>query len=104
MKNNPTEPNYQGFPFFNQNDFEDNNKTPKLSRKAVKELMTKQRIAPPAHVWDKIEQVLDQQDLRKGEANKIIASTFSNKQSDKKRKILAAAGVTFVAGILLILF
>jgi|GEM_PF-6215327 len=72
------------------------------SSKAVENIMTEQLVIPPSRVWDKIEQILDQQDNRRNSADKIIADSFrsTNSVSTHKSYILMAAGMSVVAGIL----
>lgn len=76
----------------------------KFSRKAVKKSMTEQLIAPPVRVWEKIERILDQQDERRNQANEILSATLGFKEKAKRKSIYwAAAGVTVVAGVLIII-
>lgn len=72
-----------------------------FSSKAVKTTMTEQLIVPPARVWDKIEQILDEQDNRRNTANQIIASSFNRKSifSEKKLYLATAAGLGVIAGL-----
>ena len=68
-----------------------------LSRKSVKRLMREQPIAPPAHIWNKIEEALDLQD-----AGSLPRKSLSRTNSEvKKRRYLDfAAAVTVLAGLM----
>lgn len=73
-----------------------------FSTNPVKSTMTEQLIIPPARVWDKIEKILDEQDDRRNDANKLIASSFrSNRNTDRRKVYLASvAGLSVVAGLI----
>ena len=76
------------------------------SLKAVKTNMNQHTVAPPSHVWDKIEKILDEQEDRRKQANEIIAASFNNTKSYYGRKsicVAAFAGVSVVAGIMWII-
>ena len=72
-----------------------------LPPKTVKTTMNERIVMPPAHVWDKIEKILDQQDDRRKEADKIITASFTNTKPYKRKSlyVAAVAGVSVVAGI-----
>lgn len=74
-----------------------------FSSKAVKPVMTDQLIIPPAHIWNKIEAILDEQDNRRKNAIRLITSSFEVSRSKSGRlKIYLAtvAGVSFFAGLI----
>jgi hypothetical protein len=77
--------------------------TNNLNPKAVKPTMTEQLIAPPSYIWDKIEQVLDQQQVRRDEGSEIISASFSKPHGSRK-KYYAIAGITVLAGFLWLMF
>jgi hypothetical protein len=62
--------------------------------------MTHQLTIPPAHVWDKIERILDEQDNRKKIADTIITTSFRNKEKQVKGYLIAVAGFSLMAGFL----
>ncbi len=64
--------------------------------------MTEQLVMPPAHVWNKIEIFLDEQDKRRKFANEIISNSFASVKKAHKRKnlyVAAVAGVSVLAGL-----
>lgn len=66
--------------------------------------MTEQLIAPPAHIWDKIEKALDQQENRKKQGSEIIAATFYKKEKTVLSKYcFLAGGIGLLIGVLLIM-
>ena len=60
--------------------------------------MTNQLTIPPAHVWDKIERILDEQDNRKKMADTMITSSFRSKEKQVKGYLFAFAGFSLMAG------
>lgn len=70
------------------------------SSKQGNSIMTEQLTIPPAHVWDKIEQILDEQDNRRKEASKIIASSF---KMNRRRLYATVAGLSIIVGIIWII-
>ncbi len=77
-----------------------------FSLKAVNPAMTDQLIIPPAHIWNKIEEILDEQDKRRKNAINLIASSFGvsrPKSSRIKIYLATVAGVSFFAGLLWII-
>lgn len=63
--------------------------------------MTEQYVAPPAHVWKRIEKILDEQDDRKKLANELISSTSII--GNKARSMYLAMGICIATGILLLI-
>jgi hypothetical protein len=60
--------------------------------------MTEHLVVPPARVWEKIEMILDQQDMNKKSA--VIRSLPAARKSKKAFPIyFAAAGATILAGL-----
>lgn len=55
--------------------------------------MTKQLTIPPPHVWDRIEKILDEQDLAKKQTEKLLSDTFRGSE-DSRNKFLFAALTT----------
>ncbi len=43
--------------------------------------MTRQLTIPPAHVWDRIEKILDEQDVAREHTNKLISNSFRNSRN-----------------------
>ena len=62
--------------------------------------MTEQIVVPPARVWNRIEKILDEQDDRRKEASKIIASSF---RVNRRKMYATVAGVSIIAGIIWII-
>ena len=65
--------------------------------------MTDHLVIPPARVWDKIEEILDEQDNRRKYANLVITESFAaaTKEHSLKKFYIAAAGLSLLAGIYL---
>ena len=80
-------------------DFESEQKNDFFSPKAANSSMTELTI-PPAHVWDKIEQILDEQDERRRRANEIIAKSFKNKKKRSQLYLCAFCGISLIAGFI----
>jgi len=80
-------------------DFENEQKKDFYSPKAVNSSMTELTI-PPAHVWDKIEQILDEQDERRRRANEIIVSSFKNKKKRSQLYVCAFCGISLIVGFI----
>lgn len=53
--------------------------------------MTKQLTIPPPHVWDRIEKILDEQDLAKKQTEKLLSDTFRRSEENRGNKFLFAA-------------
>ena len=51
-----------------------------LSTLTIEDMITEQPVAPPAYMWDRIEQVLNQQDDRIATANDIIHTSFKSRK------------------------
>ncbi|HEX8461206.1 MAG TPA: anti-sigma factor [Segetibacter sp.] len=66
--------------------------------KAVNPRMTTDQLTiPPARVWDKIEQILDQQDDRRKTANTMIATSFRSKEKTTWSYLFAIGAACLVA-------
>lgn len=76
-------------------------KTPHFSPKDAKPTMTDQIAMPPARVWDKIEKILDEQDDRRKNTNKLIVGSFQNNKGYKRKNlyVAAVASISVLAGI-----
>ena len=61
--------------------------------------MTPQEIAPPLYVWDRIANILDEQDRKKMLIKQTEAIAFGRKRSSRK-VLLFSIGVLAVAGML----
>lgn len=60
--------------------------------------ISEQEIAPPAHVWDRIANVLDQLDREKGRMNTDTLLKITRERKPGKT-LIAAMAVTLVAGL-----
>jgi hypothetical protein len=60
--------------------------------------MTEQLIAPPARVWEKIEMILDQQDMNK-QLTRLQLSSTGRKARKAFPIYFAAAGASILAGV-----
>lgn len=65
--------------------------------------MTRQQVKPPPHVWERIEKVLDEQDLARKHTNKLISDSFAKTRNNKRLSflILTMMAVSLIALILL---
>ena len=65
--------------------------------------MNYKELEPPAHIWDRIAKVLDEQDRVKAipDVHTAFAPTAATKRANNKRAILFAAAITIVAVIIL---
>ena len=50
--------------------------------------MTRQLTVPPAHIWDRIEKILDEQDEAKKQTDKLLADTFTARKLRRKNLFL----------------
>ena len=66
----------------------------------VPQPMPQQEVAPPPHLWDKIANVLDEQDRMKAEAQASFTRAKKKVQSNNKY-ILYAAIIMFIGAIIL---
>lgn len=66
----------------------------------VPQPMPQQEVAPPAHVWDKIASVLDEQERMKAQAQASYTKA-SKKINNNRRYILYAAIVMLIGAIIL---
>jgi hypothetical protein len=66
----------------------------------VPQPMPQQEVAPPAHMWDRIASVLDEQDRMKAEAETSYAKA-GTKISNSRKYILYAAIIMLVGAIIL---
>ncbi len=55
--------------------------------------MTGQLTIPPAHVWDRIEKILDEQDLARKHTNELISGSFSRSRNIRRLNFFVAAVV-----------
>ena len=65
--------------------------------------MTRHLIIPPAQVWDRIEKILDEQDIARERTNKLISDSLKKSGSTSNFSFFLAAifGVGLVALIIL---
>jgi hypothetical protein len=65
--------------------------------------MTRQQVKPPPHVWERIEKVLDEQDLARKHTDKLISDSLAKTRNNKRLNflILTMVGVSLIALILL---
>lgn len=65
--------------------------------------MTRQLTIPSAHVWDRIEKILDEQDIARERTNKLISDSFDRSRNISSFKFLLAAvlGAGLVALVIL---
>jgi len=66
----------------------------------VPQPMPQQEVAPPAHVWDKIASVLDEQERMKAQAQASYAKA-SKKINNNRKYILYAAVIMLMGAIVL---
>ena len=104
MKNNSKNDDFNNSPENRRSTMKKVDATTNLNSKAITKVMTEQLIAPPSHIWDRIESVLDEQDSRRETGSNIIASTFRSRQGRKQKIFMAVAGITVIAGFFLIVF
>jgi hypothetical protein len=107
MKNSTSKSNFQENSLrLEKESFEKLQKKANFFPQAVTSTMTEQLIIPPARVWDKIEKILDEQDNRKSNANKLIASSFGRDTFFKRKKpyLATVAGLSVVAGLMWLIF
>jgi hypothetical protein len=69
----------------------------------VPQPMPQQEVAPPAHVWEKIANVLDEQERMKAQAQASYAKANKKIKNNKKYILYAAIIMLFVAIILSII-
>lgn len=53
--------------------------------------MTEQLVTPPPYMWDRIEKILDEQDLAKKHTEKLITDTFYQFAQKRRNRFLFAA-------------
>ncbi len=64
--------------------------------------MTRQLTVPPAHVWDRIEKILDEQDEARKETEKLISDTFRLRNIQRQKFFIALiTGVSLLALVIL---
>ncbi len=65
--------------------------------------MTRQLTIPPAHVWDRIEKILDDQDIARENTNKLISDSFRRSRNTRRLNFFFATvtGAGLVALIFL---
>jgi hypothetical protein len=65
--------------------------------------MTQQLTRPPAHVWDKIAKILDEQEYEKKNTNKLISNTFRIHKKTRRTNyvLVTVAGVSLLSLIML---
>jgi hypothetical protein len=86
MKNRPPMTHFQGIcSEFEKVALKNQQKKSKQGTKAVKN-MPQQLVKPPTRVWDKIQAILDEQDNRRNNTDKLIASSFDCNSAELKRK------------------
>ena len=66
----------------------------------VPQPMPQQEVAPPSHVWDKIANVLDEQDRMKAQAQASYTKA-SKKISNNRKYIMYAAVIMLIGAIIL---
>lgn len=62
--------------------------------------MREQAIAPPAHVWDKIERILDEQDKQVQHFKDVLNEQKTSIAKNAKKPVYLAIGVTLLGGLL----
>jgi hypothetical protein len=65
--------------------------------------MTPNLVAPPPHVWERIEKILDEQDRKKNRNPCLAPVKTASKSNNRFAVYLAAAGATVITTIVLIL-
>ncbi len=53
--------------------------------------MTQQLTIPPSYMWDRIEKILDEQDLEKKNTEKLISDTFRSFEKGRRNKFFFTA-------------
>lgn len=53
--------------------------------------MTEQLVIPPPYMWDRIEKILDEQDLAKKHTERLISDTFHQFEKKRRNRFLFAA-------------